>query len=311
MPFLADKYDRGALREWCRLRGVTPSALEKKLGLGHNVVTRFLRGDSTRAMHVDHFREIAKALRVPLEAILVVDDGYDEEGCWKLRRTTDPKEDQEAMDNYAAICEHAQQHWTIHKGLNSYLRHEEHFIEEERRQAIAYSPDQALGYVERARGHKILMKNAQGTRGTAAHWIVTRRSVFDENSKAEWIETTLGHLKDYAGHSGRLMIAMLPPEEFTKLEREVSRILHSEDWVAINLIDGHFAAVQPSFAQGMTCHHPPTVKHLMGSLLQAVRNSSYSDFPDLDSSPTRRKAENQRTKRFLEDLLRVVEKRRR
>jgi hypothetical protein len=94
--------------------------------LGHGVINKFLTGRST--IHASHFRRIAKELRAPLEAVLVTDDWYDEEGCWKLRSILDPDDDRKSMDNYTGICGRARQHWAVHRGLSSYLMHPDHFL---------------------------------------------------------------------------------------------------------------------------------------------------------------------------------------
>src|SRR5205807_1832226 len=117
----------------------------------------------------------------------------------KPRSTIDPIDDRKSMDTYASFCAKAQHHWTIHRSLNSYLRHPEHFLSTEREliQGLAITPEEAKDYIDRAKVFKHQMNNAQGNDHCQAfHRVVAQEAVFDGVTNPEWISTTLMVLRD-------------------------------------------------------------------------------------------------------------------
>jgi hypothetical protein len=347
MPSGDNGCNREALRYWLAARGTTAHQVESALHFGDDLITKFLRG-RTKQLGINKVQPLAAYLNVPTFALLTPGNPADE----KLRAwasVLEPQDDRSTMAEYSSLCAQAEDHWTIHRSLNAYLLHPDHFQAKEVEVLKALldfkrGKETYEAYLERAEAFYRLMRRAhlptleeadQPQRPPLAagqadapprrshlssrsfHRVVTQASLFDDVSNPEWMAIATDNLKLFGLHPyGQLLLSLLPPVQFNRLDRTVTGILKAiripnpEQWYAINIVDGRYFLIQTG---GMTfpCYHEKAVRDLLQRLTAAVGQIDSELGEYFSDEPPKMEVKhrvNTRSRRLMEARLRQSER---
>ena len=343
MPDSDSGCSREALHYWLQCRGKTAHQAETVLHFGDDLITKFLRG-KTRQLGIDKVQLLAAYLNVPTFALLHPVNALDgEQRSWGC--VLEPGDDQRTMAEFSSLCASAEDQWTIHRGLNAYLMHPDHFRKKET-EMLRSLLDSHRGtstyesYLERAAQFYHLMRQSQlpsaqdnysapagplpstSRRPALAmrsfHRVVTPSTLFDMAESPDWPAATIDHLKLYGLHpSGQLLLSILNPVQFSQLEKLVTNVLKAaripaaHRWYAVNIIDRRFALIQTG-DMTFACYHERFVDDLLCQLTHVVNQVDHDLGNYFTERPPKRELQanvNTRSRRMLEARIRSLEQR--